>query len=95
MNCCNNKDINNENIYINCGVIHGYKYVHADIFRNYNMNISNMLYYKKFIYRKKKYLYKKCLHIKEINNNALLFFDESLEDIRKLYKMKRISIAKY
>ena len=54
-----------------------------------------MLYYKKSIYRRKKYLYKQCLHIKEINNNILLFSDKSLEDIRKLYKMKRISIAKY
>ena len=30
-----------------------------------------------------------------MNNNILLFFDKSLEDIRKLYKMKKISIAKY
>ena len=59
------------------------------------MHISNMLYYKKSIYRRKKYLYKKCFHIEEINNNALLFFDKSLEEIRKLYKMKRISITKY
>ena len=59
------------------------------------MNISNMLYYKQSIYRRKKYLYKKCLHIKEINNNILLFFDKSLEDIRKLYKLKRISMSKY
>ena len=44
---------------------------------------------------RKKYLYKKCLHIKEINGNIILFFDNSLEDIRKLYNMKRISISKY
>ena len=36
-----------------------------------------------------------CLHIKEINNNTILFFDNSQEDIRKLYNMKRISISKY
>ena len=41
---------------------------------------------------RKKYLYKKCLHIKEINDNIILFFDKSLEDIRKLYNMRRISI---
>ena len=29
-----------------------------------------------------------CLHIKEINENIILFFDNSLEDIRKLYNMK-------
>ena len=90
MECCENRNINNKNICINYGVIHSYKYVHEDIFRDYRLNILNMLYYKKSIYRRKK-----CLHVREINNNILLFFDKSLEDIRKLYKMKRISISKY
>ena len=36
-----------------------------------------------------------CLHIKEINDYIILFFDNSLEDIRKLYNLKRISISKY
>ena len=44
---------------------------------------------------RKKCLYKKCLYIKEINDNIILFFDNSLEDIRKLYDMRRISISKY
>ena len=44
---------------------------------------------------RKKYLYKKWFHIKEVNENIILFFDNSLEDIRKLYNMKRISISKY
>ena len=44
---------------------------------------------------RKKYLYKKCFHIKEINENIILFFDNSLEDIRKLFNMQRISISKY
>ena len=35
------------------------------------------------------------MHIKEINENTILFFDNSLEDIRKLYNLKRISISKY
>ena len=35
------------------------------------------------------------MHIKEINNIIILFFDNSLEDIRKFYDMKRISISKY
>ena len=42
---------------------------------------------------RKKYLYKKCLHIKEISDNVILFFDNSLEDIRKLYNMRRISMS--
>ena len=44
---------------------------------------------------RKKYQYKKCLHIKEINDNIILFFDNSFENIRKFYNMKRISISKY
>ena len=55
----------------------------------------NMIFYKKIIYKRKKYLYDICFHIKEINENTILFFDNSLEDIRKLYSMRRISISKY
>ena len=71
------------------------EYVNEIPFRDYNMNISNMLFYKKTIYKRKKYLYNKCFHIREINENIILFFDKSLEEIRKLYNMQRISISKY
>ena len=40
-------------------------------------------------------MYNKCFHIREINETIILFFDKSLEEIRKLYNMKRISISKY
>ena len=98
MNCCKDKNIickNCENVCINCGIIHDYRYVNEIPFRDYNMNISNMLFYKKTIYKRKKYLYNKCFHIKEINENIILFFDKSLEGIRKLFNMQRISISKY
>ena len=98
MECCENRIItckDCENICINCGTIHNYKYVNEISFRDYNMNISNILFYKKTIHKRKKYLYNKCFHIKEINNNIILFFDNSLEDIRKLFNMQRISISKY
>ena len=98
MDCCKNKNIiykNYENVCINCGTIHDYKYVNEIPFRDYNMNISNILFYKKTIYKRKKYLFKKCSHIREINNNIISFFDKSLEDIRKLFNMQRISISKY
>ena len=52
----------------------------------------NILFYKKTIYKRKKYLYNKCFHIKEINDNIIF---KSLEEIRKLYNMRRISISKY
>ena len=98
MDCCKNKNItyqNYENVCINCGIIHDYRYINEIPFRDYNMNISNMLFYKKTIYKRKKYLYDKCFHIREINENIILFFDKSLEDIRKLFNMQRISISKY
>ena len=98
MDCCENKIIaykNCENICINCGIIHDYKYVNEISFRDYNKNISNILFYRKTIYKRKKYLYNKCFHIREINETIILFFDKSLEDIRNLYNMQRISISKY
>ena len=98
MDCCGNKNVtckDCENICINCGVIHDYRYINEISFREYNRNISNMLFYKKTIYKRKKYLYNRCFHIKEINENIISFFDKSLEDIRKLFDMKRISISKY
>ena len=98
MNCCNNKNItckDGENVCMNCGTIRDYRYVNEISFRDYNMSISNMLFYKKTIYKRKKYLYNKCFHIRQINENIILFFDKTLEDIRKLFNMKRISISKY
>ena len=96
MDCCKNKNItykNYEKVCINCGIIHDYEYVNEIPFRDYN--ISNILFYKKTIYKRKKYLHNKCCHIREINENIILFFDKSLEDIRKLFNMQRISISKY
>ena len=98
MDCCENKNItckNYENVCLSCGTIHDYQYINEISFKNMNMNMSNILFYKKSIYKRKKYLYKLCLHIKEINDNIILFFDNSLENIRKLYNMRRISISKY
>ena len=76
MNCCDNKNIickNYENICMNCGIIHDYQYINEISFKDYNMNMLNILFYKKTIYMRKKYLYKKCSHIKEINDNIILF----------------------
>ena len=98
MDCCKNKNItykNYENVCINCGTIHDYRYVNEIPFRDYNMNILNMLFCKKNIYKRKKYLHNKCCHIREIDESIILFSDKSLEDIRKLFNMQRISISKY
>ena len=56
MNCCNNRNItskNFENVCINCGTIHDYQYVNEISFKNYNMNMLNILFYKKTIYKRK------------------------------------------
>ena len=98
MECCENKNItckDYENVCLSCGTIYGYRFVNEIPFRDYNMNISNILFYKKTINKRKKYLYNKCFHIREINENIILFFDKSLEDIRKLFNMQTISISKY
>ena len=61
MNCCNNINIgckNYENVCINCGTIHDYEYVNEIPFRDYDMVMSNISFYKKAIYKRKKYLYK-------------------------------------
>ena len=84
MECCENKNItckSCENICINCGVIHDYKYVNEVSFRDYNMNISNILFYKKTIYKRKKCLYNKCFHIKEVNENIILFLIKALKTL--------------
>ena len=56
MDCCENRIItckDYENICINCGIIHDYQYVNEISFKDYNMNMLNMLFYKKTIYMRK------------------------------------------
>ena len=56
MDCCENKNItckDCENVCINCGIIHDYRYVNEISLRDYNMNISNMLFYKKLFIKEK------------------------------------------
>ena len=65
MNCCNNRNIsckNYENICINCGVIHDYQYVNEISFKDMNMNMSNILFYKN-IFIKGKNIYISYVYI--------------------------------
>ena len=53
MEYCDNINIrckNYEKICINCGVIHDYQYINDISFRDYNINMSNILFYKKSVY---------------------------------------------
>ena len=54
MDCCKNKNItckDGENICINCGTIHDYRYINEISFKDYNM--TNILFYKKTVYKRK------------------------------------------
>ena len=69
MDCCENRIIickNYENICINCGTIHAYQYINEISFKDYNMNMLNILFYKKTIYMRKKYLYKNVYILKKL-----------------------------
>ena len=60
MNCCENKNIvckNYENVYINCGTIHDYQYINEISFKDYNMNMLNILFYKKKLFIREKNIY--------------------------------------
>ena len=53
MDCCENRIIicnNYENICINCGTIHDYQYINEISFKDYNMNMLNILFYKKKLF---------------------------------------------
>ena len=59
MDCCENKNTACkvfENICINCGVIHDYKYINEVSFKDYNMNVLNILFHKKTILEKNIYI---------------------------------------
>ena len=56
MDCCGNKNItckNYENICLNCGTFHDYQYVNEISYRDYNMNMTNILFYKNIFIREK------------------------------------------
>ena len=50
MDCCDTKNTtckDYENTCINCGTIHDYQYVNEISFKDYNMNMLNIIFYKK------------------------------------------------
>ena len=96
MNCCNNRNmIKNKSEFFcnNCAVIHGYNYIPFDFkYDDYNLIVNNTLHYKEPQYKRRKYLINEC---NRIDNNIIFFLDDSLEKIRILKNIKRISINKY
>ena len=69
MDCCENRIIackDCENICINCGTIHDYKYVDEISFKDYNMVMSNILFNKKAIYMRKNIYIKNLFILKKL-----------------------------
>ena len=69
MNCSENKNItckNYENICINCGTDLSYQYVNEISFKDYNLYMSNMLFYKKTIYKRKNIYIKYVCTLKKL-----------------------------
>ena len=96
MNCCNDVKIileNNHYLCYNCGCIKEYLYINNDGY-NYDRIMSN-LRYRKTCYKRKKYLLNKMSIVRNLNNKIILFLEESLEEIRKFYGLKRSPINKY
>ena len=76
MNCCDNINIgckNYEKICVNCGTIHDYKYVNETSFRDYNMNMSNMLFYKKLFIKGKNIYMKNVFILKKLMKTQYYF----------------------
>ena len=69
MDCCNNRIItcnNYENVCINCGTIHDYQYINEISFKDYNMNMLNILFYKITIYMRKNIYIKHVYILKKL-----------------------------
>ena len=76
MNCCDNKNIgckNYEKVCINCGIIHDYEYVNRTSFRDYNMNMMNILFYKKLFIRGKNICIKNVYILNKLMKSDIIF----------------------
>ena len=94
MDCCNNKNIIFSDYYvcINCGVIHGYKYIH-EISCYQNENNLNKNFISKSFYKRINYLNKKSYWITD--RSIVIFLNEGLEEIKKHNNYNRIPFSKY
>ena len=92
--CCDNKNIifTDYHVCINCGVIHGYKYIHEiSCYENEN-NLNKNLISKSF-YKRMNYLNKKLYWI--IDRAIIIFLNERLQEIKKYDHYNRIPFNKY
>ena len=92
--CCDNKNIIFTDYYVctNCGVIHGYKYIH-DISCYENENNLNEKFISKLFYKRMNYLDKKLYW--NTDRSIVIFLNERLEEIKKYNNYHRIPFNKY
>ena len=93
-NCCDNKNILFTDYYVctNCGVIHGYRFIH-EISCYENENNLNKKFISKSFYKRINCLDKKLHWI--TNRGIIIFLNEGLEEIKKLNNYNRIPFNKY
>ena len=92
--CCDNKNIIFTDYYIctNCGVIHGYKFIH-EVSNYENENNLNKKFISKSFYKRINYLNKKLYCITD--RSIIIFLNEGLEEIKKHNNYNRIPFNKY
>ena len=69
MECCDNINVsckNYGNVCINCGTIHDYKYINEIFFKDYNIYMLNILFYKKTVYMRKNIYIKNVFILKKL-----------------------------
>ena len=94
MECCDNKKIIFTDYYVctNCGVIHGYKFIH-EISCYENENNLNRKFISKLFYKRIDYLSKKLYWITD--RIIIIFLNEVLEEIKKYNNYNRIPFYIY
>ena len=93
-NCCDNKNITFTDYYIciNCGVIHGYQYIHENSYYE-NENNLNKNFISKSFYKRINYLNEKLYWITD--RSIIIFLNKSLEEIKSYNNYNRIPFNKY
>ena len=92
--CCDSKNIIFTDYYVctNCGVMHGYKYIH-ELSCYENENNLNKKFISKLFYKRMDYLSKKLYWIAD--RIIIIFLNEGLEEIKNYNKYDRIPLTNY
>ena len=92
--CCDNKNIIFTDYYVctNCGVIHGYRFIH-EISCCENENNLKKNFIAKSFYKRMNYLNKKIYWITD--RSIIILLNEGLEEIKKYNNYNRIPFNKY